>query len=92
MTQNLYLDHQADIDLSDGDNDGQKKPAGDDTEGGGASSVEQIATNPIGSSVLGQVPLSATDQVDPTVLSASGQTRKRAPLSLKRKQSKHPID
>jgi hypothetical protein len=92
MTQNLYLDRQVDVELSDGDNNGWKKPSGDDTKGGGASSVEQIAPKLISSSVLEQVHTSVVDQVDTTIPSASGQTRKRAPLSLKCKQSKPPAN
>jgi hypothetical protein len=61
MIQNLYPNHEADIELSDGDNKGRKKPSGNDTEGRGASSVEQIAPNPISSSVLEQVHPSVAD-------------------------------
>jgi hypothetical protein len=68
------------------------KPSGDDTEDGGAPSVEQITPNPIDSSTLEQVHSSAANQVDPTVPSASGQKRKRAPLSLKHKQPKPTAD
>jgi hypothetical protein len=85
MTQNLYPDHQNDVELLDGDDNRRLKPSGNDTEYGGAPSVEQIAPNPIGSSALEQVHSSAADQVDPTIPSASGQKRKRALLSLKRK-------
>jgi hypothetical protein len=42
--------------------------------------------------MLEQVPPSAAYQVDTTIPSASGQTRKQAPLSLKRKQSKPSVD
>jgi hypothetical protein len=92
MTQNLYPDHQIDVELSDRDNNGRTKPSSDDTKGGGASSVEQIAPNPIGSSMLEQVHPSVADQVDTAVPSAIRQKRKHAPLSLKRKQLKPPTD
>jgi hypothetical protein len=92
MTQNLYPGHQNDAELLDGDDNRQLKPSSNDTEDGGAPSVEQIAPNPIGSSALGQVHSSAADQVDPTIPSASGQKRKRALLSLKHKQPKPPVD
>jgi hypothetical protein len=92
MTQNLYPGHQNDAELLDGDDNRRLKPSGNDTEDGGAPSVEHIAPNPIGSSALEQVHSSAADQVDPTIPSASGQKRKRALLSLKRKQPKPPVD
>jgi hypothetical protein len=92
MIQNLYPDHQIDVELSDGDNNGRSKPSSDDTEGGGAPLVEQIIPNPIGSSALEQVHTSVADQVDTTVPSTSKQKRKRTPLSLKRKQPKPPAD
>jgi hypothetical protein len=52
MTQNLYPHHHINVELSDGDNNGWMMPSDDDTEGRGASSIEQIAPNPIGSSML----------------------------------------
>jgi hypothetical protein len=39
-TQNLYPDHQINVELSDGDNNGRSKPSGNDTEDDGAPSVE----------------------------------------------------
>jgi hypothetical protein len=72
LTQNLYPGHQIDVELSDGDDNGRLKPSGDDTEDGGAPSVEQITPNPIDSSTLEQVHSLAANQVDPTVPSASG--------------------
>jgi hypothetical protein len=55
MTQNLYPDHQINVELSDGDDNGRPKPYGDDAEDSGAPSVEHIATNLIGSSTMEQV-------------------------------------
>jgi hypothetical protein len=92
LTQNLYPGHQINVELSDGDDYEQSKPSGDDIEDGGAPLVEQIAPNPISSSVLEQVHSLAADQVDPTVPSASGQKRKCTPLSLKRIQPKPPAN
>jgi hypothetical protein len=59
-----------------------KEPAGDDTDGGGATSTECTTPNPIGSNMPGQTHPSVVDQVDATALSASGQKRKCALLPL----------
>jgi hypothetical protein len=69
-----------------------KEPAGDDAKGGGATSAEHIAPNPINSNMLGQAHPSVIDRVHATVLSANGQKRKRPPPALKRKQSKPTTD
>jgi hypothetical protein len=45
--QNLYLDRQIDFELSDSDDNVPKEPVGDDTDGGGGSSAEHIAPNPM---------------------------------------------
>jgi hypothetical protein len=74
--------------LSDGDNNGQKEFAGDDSEAKGGSSAEPIAPNLIGSSVASQTHHSAVGQVDAAVPSGSGQKSKHVPLSTKCKPSK----
>jgi hypothetical protein len=51
----------------DGDDNVLKKPTGDDTDGGGATSAEHI-----GSNVLGQAHPSVVDRVDATAPSTSG--------------------
>jgi hypothetical protein len=86
--QNVYPGHQVDIELLDGDHNGWKEPAGNDTEYEGVTSVEQVTPNPIDSSMLEQVPPSTIDQVDTTTPLDSGQKRKRAPPILRRKRSK----
>jgi hypothetical protein len=70
--QNLYPDHQVDVELSDGNDNVLKEPTGDDADGGGATSAEHIATNLIGSNVLGQAHPSAANRVDATAPSVSG--------------------
>jgi hypothetical protein len=59
--QNLYLDRQVDVELSAGNNNVLKEPAGDDADGGGVTSAEHIAPNSIGSNVLGQAHPSVVD-------------------------------
>jgi hypothetical protein len=76
----------------DGDDNVLKEPAGGDTDGGGVTSAEHIAPNPIDSNVLGQAHPSVVDRVDATAPSASGQKRKCPSLALKRKQSKPLTD
>jgi hypothetical protein len=78
--------------LLDGDDNVLKEPTGDDSDDGGATSVDHIAPNLIGSNMMGQAHPSAADRVDATAPSASGQKRKRPPSALKRKQSKTPVD
>jgi hypothetical protein len=79
MTQDLYPERQVDVELSDGENDGQKEPADDDAEGKGGSSTELIALNPIRSSMVGQIHHSAVGQVDAVVPSWSGQKKETCP-------------
>jgi hypothetical protein len=69
-----------------------KEPAGDDADGGGATSAEHIAPNPIDSNLPGQAHPSVVDRVNATAPSADGQKRKHPPPALKRKQSKPPVD
>jgi hypothetical protein len=90
--QNLYPDHLVDVELSDGDNNVPKKLAGDDADGGGTTSAEHVAPNPIDCNLLGQAHPSVVDCFKVTAPSASGQKRKCPPPSLKRKQSKPPAD
>jgi hypothetical protein len=90
--QNLYPDRQFDVELSDGDDNVLKEPTGDDTDDGGATSVEHMAPNHISSNALGQAHHSIIDGVDATAPSASGQKRKCPPPALKRKQFKTPAD
>jgi hypothetical protein len=51
--QNLYPDHQVDVELSDGNNSVLKEPAGDDADGRGATSAEHVAPKLIDSNLLG---------------------------------------
>jgi hypothetical protein len=90
--QNLYLDHQVDVELLDGDDNVLKEPTDDDADDGGATSAEIIAPNPIVSNMVGQAHPSVADRVDATSPPASGQKRKRPSSALKRKQSKIPSD
>jgi hypothetical protein len=78
--------------LSDGDNNVLKEPTGNDANGGGATSAEHIAHNPISSNMLWQAHPSVANRVDATAPSASGQKRKCPPFALKRKQFKPPVD
>jgi hypothetical protein len=89
---NLYPDRLVDVALSDGDDNVLKEPASDDANGGGATSVEHIAPNPISSNVLWQANPSVVDRVDATTPSASGQKRKYPSPALKHKQSKPQAD
>jgi hypothetical protein len=69
-----------------------KEPAGDDADGGGATSAEHIAPNPIDSNVMGQAHPSVVDWFNSTTPPAGGQKRKRPLPALKRKQSNPPAD
>jgi hypothetical protein len=69
-----------------------KEPAGDDADGGGATSAKHVAPNPIESNLLGQAHPSVVDRVKATAPSASGQKRKCPPPTLQRKQSKPPAN
>jgi hypothetical protein len=60
-TQNLYPDHQINVEILDGDDNGQLKASSNDTGDSGAALVEQIAPSPIGSSALEQVHSSTVD-------------------------------
>jgi hypothetical protein len=77
------------VELSSGDDDVPKVLAGDDAEGEGATSVEQIAPKPTSSSALKQTKPSAADVVAPF---ASGQKWKRLLPLPKRKLSKPSAD
>jgi hypothetical protein len=90
--QNLYLDHQVDVELLDGDDNVLKEPTDDDADDGGATSAEIITPNPISSNMVGQAHPSVADRVDATSPLAGGQKRKRPSSTLKRKQSKIPSD
>jgi hypothetical protein len=59
--QDLYPDQEVDVELSDEDSIGQKEPAGNDVEGEGAPMVETLASNLIGSSLVGESHTLATD-------------------------------
>jgi hypothetical protein len=63
--QDLYPNREVDAELSDEDNNRQKKPAGDDAEGKGAPSVEALAPNPIGSSLAGSPALQLPIKLPP---------------------------
>jgi hypothetical protein len=78
--------------MSDGDNNVLKEPAGDDADGRGATSAEHITPNPINSNLLGQVHPLVVDQVEATAPLAGGQKWKHLPPTLKRKQSKSPVN
>jgi hypothetical protein len=85
-TQDLYPTSHVDVELSDGDNNGQKESAGDDVKGNVESSAEPIAPNLIGPSAAGQSHHSTV------VNSGSGQKRKHVLLASKRKPSKSLAD
>jgi hypothetical protein len=90
--QNLYPDHQVDVELSDGDDNVLKKPTSDDADDGGATSAEHITPNLIGSNAVGQAHPLVANWVDATTPSTGGQKRKCPPRALKYKQSKTPSD
>jgi hypothetical protein len=72
--------------LSDGDNDGQNEPVGDDAGSQGAPSTELNAPNPIESGMTEQIRSSATDQTTTAAPSGSSQQKKKpVVLSSKRK-------
>jgi hypothetical protein len=82
VTQELYLDREIDVALSDEDNVGLNEPIGDDAEGNRVPSAETLAPNPIRSSSAGETHPSAADQAVPTAPSGSGQKKKRVVQSL----------
>jgi hypothetical protein len=90
--QNLYPNHQVDVELSYGDNIVLKDSASDDADGGGATSAEQIAPNLIEFNVLGPAHPSVIDRVIAIALLVGGHKRKRPPVALKHKQSKPRAD
>jgi hypothetical protein len=69
-----------------------KEPAGDDADGGGATSAEHVVPNLIDSNFLEQAHPSVVDRVKATAPSAGGQKGKRPQPALKRKQSKPLAD
>jgi hypothetical protein len=89
--QDLYLEHQVDVVVSNEDNHGRTEPIGDDAGGMGASSVETFTSNPIGSSVAEIPRPSTTDQTTATAPSGGRQKKKRVMLSTKHKQDKPPV-
>jgi hypothetical protein len=48
VIQDLYLDREIDVVLSDENNVGSNEPVGDDAKDNGAPSVDTLAPNPIG--------------------------------------------
>jgi hypothetical protein len=76
--------------MSDDDNNKRKESAGDDAGGKGASSTKLFTLNPIRSGVAGQT--LATDHIDTTVTSGSGNKRKCGVLATKCKPSKTLAD
>jgi hypothetical protein len=96
VLQGLYPNHHTDVELSNSDDDvlktnssvnKQKMTTGNDAKGGGVSLAEQIAPNPISSSVPEQAKPPTTDQVDVVAPSTSKQKWK-LPLPMpKRKPS-----
>jgi hypothetical protein len=92
MVQDLYPDHQVDVELSDGDNNRRKESAGNDAEDKGAPLAEPTAPNLISSNAAGQTHPSAADRVDTTTASGIGHKRKHALLAYKCKPSKSSAD
>jgi hypothetical protein len=90
--QDLYPDHEVDVELFDEDDIGQREPAGDDVEGEEAPSVETLAPNPIRSNLAVESHPSAADRTTSTAPSSGGQKKKRVVLGTKRKQDKTAID
>jgi hypothetical protein len=90
--QDLYPDHEVDVERSDEDDIGQKDPAGDDAKGEEAPSVETLSPNPIGSSLAEESCPSAADQTTSTAPLGGGQKKKHIVLGTKRKQDKTAID
>jgi hypothetical protein len=84
MAQDLYPDCQANVELSDGDNNRMIESIGNDAEGKGASSTELIAPNLISSGVAVQTHPSAANRVDTTTALGSLHKRKRGTLAAKR--------
>jgi hypothetical protein len=58
--------------MSDEDNNGQKEPAGDDVEGGGAPPVETLAPNPMSSSLAVMSHPSTVNRTNTTTPSSGG--------------------
>jgi hypothetical protein len=84
VIQDLYPDREVDAELSNEDNIGQKDPAGDDAEGEGAPSVEALAPNPIGSSLVGEPCPSTADQTATAAPFSIGKWKKHVALGTKR--------
>jgi hypothetical protein len=80
------------VELSNEDNIGRKKPAGDDAEGEGAPTVETLAPNLIGFSLVGESRPSAANRTTGIAPSGDGQKKKHVALGTKRKQDKAPVD
>jgi hypothetical protein len=92
MVEDLYPNHQVDVELSDGDNNGRKESASDDTEDKGTPLAKPIAPNSISSGMAGQTHPSTADQVDTTVASGGGHKSKCVMLASKHKPSKSSTD
>jgi hypothetical protein len=73
--QDPFPKHEANIDLSEGYNSGQKEYVGVDAEGKGMPSADPIASNPIGSSAVGLTRPLAVDQNISAAPSGSGQKK-----------------
>jgi hypothetical protein len=87
-----YPDREVDAELSDKDNNGEEKPAGNDAGGEGAPSVETLTPNPIGSSLVRESCPSTADQTTTITPSGGGQKKKCIALETKHKQNKAPAD
>jgi hypothetical protein len=92
VIQDLYPEHQVDVEVPNEDNNGWKEHVGDHAGGVGAPLVEAFAVNPIGSSAAETPRPSAADQTIATAPSRSGQEKKHVALGTKRKQDKPLAD
>jgi hypothetical protein len=92
VIQDLYPAHKIDVELSDEDNIGQKEPAGNDAEGGGAPFVETLVPNQIRSSLAEMPHPSTIDDTTFTGPSSGGQKKKCVALGTKPKPDKVPAN
>jgi hypothetical protein len=72
VTQDLYPEHQVDVEVSDEDNTGREEPTDNDAKGVGAPSIETLAPNLIESILVELTHPSTTDQTATTAPSSGG--------------------
>jgi hypothetical protein len=72
VTQDLYPEHQVDVEVSDEDNTRREEPTDNDAKGVGAPSIETLAPNLIGFILVELTHPSTTNQTATTAPSSGG--------------------